>query len=114
MKKLGLIALLTIGCAAVACAQALETLAEPVAAAAPLESAPAPAVISVQGAVSVVNGPDGALQAIYINPAEGHGYKVDILNGEGKTLADKDGQTVQATGIDADRLFNIQSVSVAE
>ena len=72
--------------------------------------------ITVKGEVSVVNGPDGALQAIYINPADpdSHGYKVDIVNGEGKTLADKDGKIVEAAGTDANRLFTIQSITVVE
>ena len=76
----------------------------------------AAAEITVKGEVSVVNGPDGALQAVYINPAdpESHGYKVDIVNGEGKTLADKDGKIVEAVGTDANRLFTIQSIVVAE
>ena len=88
---------------------------EEVAVAAPAVEAAAPAeIITVKGEVSVVNGPDGALEAIYINPAEGHGYKVDIVNGTGSTLADKDGKIVEATGVDANRLFNIQSVSVVE
>jgi hypothetical protein len=92
--------------------------------AAPAVSAPAaaPAVVpaatpeaqplTIKGKVSVVKGPDGALQAIYLNPAEGHGYKVDIVNGTGKTLADKAGQTVEATGVDVNRLFNIQTITV--
>ena len=72
--------------------------------------------ITVKGEVSVVNGPDGALQAIYINPAdpESHGYKVDLVNGEGKTLADKDGKIVEAVGTDANRLFTIKSITVVE
>ena len=71
--------------------------------------------ITIKGEVSVVNGPDGALQMIFINPADGtHGYKVDIVNGEGKTLADKDGKIVKATGVDVNRLFNVASVAVVE
>lgn len=89
-----------------------------IAAEAPAEApvaAPAEAQeITIQGEVSVVNGPDGMLQAIYINPAEGHGYKVDLVNGEGKTLADKDGTTVEAVGVDANRLFTIRAVTVPE
>ena len=71
--------------------------------------------ITIKGEVSVVNGPDGALMVIFINPADGtHGYKVDIVNGEGKTLADKDGKIVEATGVDANRLFTIQTITVVE
>ena len=97
---------------------------KPAAAVAPAVAAPAAAVeapaadaaaeLTIRGEVSVVNGPDGALQMIFINPAEGHGYKVDIANGEGKTLADKDGKVVSATGVDANRLFTIRAITVAE
>ena len=113
-KMLGLAALSVIALAMVAGAQ--ETAA-PVAAApavaAPAEAA-APAEITIEGVVSVVLGPDGAAQLIFINPAEGHGYKVDLVNGEGKTLADKNGKTVKATGVDANRLLNIKSIAVVE
>ena len=67
-----------------------------VAAAAAPVAAPAAQEFTVKGKVSVVNGPDGALKFIFINPEEGHGYKVDLVNGEGKTLADKHGKIVEA------------------
>lgn len=92
----------------------------PAAVAAPAAAVAVPAAaaeeITVKGEVSVVNGPDGALQAIYINPAdpESHGYKVDVVNGEGKTLADKDGKIVEVIGVDANRLLNVKSVAVVE
>ena len=94
-------------------------VAAPVVAPAAVVAAPVAAAaqeITVKGKVSVVNGPDGALQAIYINPADpmSHGYKVDIVNGEGKTLADKHGQTVEAVGVDANRLFTIATITVVE
>jgi hypothetical protein len=92
---------------------AVEAVAAPVAAAASAVAAVA-GQITVKGEVSVVNGPDGALQAVYLNPTEGHGYKVDIVNGEGKTLADKDGKIVEAVGVDANRLFTIATVTVVQ
>ena len=94
-------------------AAAEEAIAAPVAeAAAPV--AAAAGEITVKGEVSVVAGADGALLAIYVNPAEGHGYKVDIVNGEGKTLADKDGKIVEAVGVDANRLLTIKTIAVVE
>ena len=36
------------------------------------------------------------------------------MNGEGKTLADKDGKVVSATGVDANRLFTISAITVVE
>ena len=93
-----------------------EAVAAPVVEAVAAPVAPVAEEITVKGEVSVVNGPDGALQAIYINPAdpESHGYKVDIVNGEGKTLADKDGQIVEVVGVDANRLLNVKSAAVVE
>ena len=85
-----------------------------IAAEAPTEAPVEAQEITIQGEVSVVNGPDGALQMIFINPAEGHGYKIDLVNGEGKTLADKDGKIVKATGVDVNRLFNVASVAVVD
>ena len=41
-------------------------------------------------------------------------HKVDIVNGEGKTLADKDGKIVEATGVDANRLFTIKTITVVD
>ncbi|MGD9780946.1 MAG: hypothetical protein AB7V14_02200 [Kiritimatiellia bacterium] len=130
MKKLiGMVALFALGFAvASASAQDLapaeESVAAPVEAAveaiaAPVAEAAAPVVaaaveITVKGEVSVVNGADGALLAIYVNPTEGHGYKIDIVNGEGKTLADKDGKTVEAVGVDANRLFTVKTIAVVE
>lgn len=122
-KMIGFAVLSLIGMALVAGAQAPcapATAETPAAVAAPAAAVAAPVAaaeeITVKGEVSVVNGPDGALQAVYINPAdpESHGYKVDIVNGEGKTLADKDGKIVEAVGTDANRLFTIQSIVVAE
>ena len=114
-KSIGFFALSLIAFALAANAQEPAAPAAP--AAAPAVAAPAaaaPAEITIQGEVSVVNGPDGALQMIFINPAEGHGYKIDLVNGEGKTLADKDGTTVEAVGVDANRLFTIRAVTVPE
>ena len=125
-KMIGMVALCVIGLAVSTSLAQISAPAEAVAApAAVAVAAPAAAVaapvaaaeeITVNGEVSVVNGPDGALQAIYINPADpdSHGYKVDIVNGEGKTLADKDGKVVSAVGTDANRLFTIKSITVAE
>ena len=120
-KMIGFAVLSLIGMTMAASAQAPDATAEaPAAIAAPAAAVAAPVAaaeeITVKGEVSVVNGPDGALQAVYINPAdpESHGYKVDIVNGEGKTLADKDGKIVEAVGTDANRLFTIQSIVVAE
>lgn len=95
---------------------AVEAAAASVAASATAAVEAAPQSLTVKGKVSVVNGPDGTLQAIYINPAEvgSHGYKVDIVNGIGKTLADKHGQTVEAVGVDANRLFTIATVTVVQ
>lgn len=127
-KKLAWIALCVFGLlVASACAQApaapvvaavdsaIQAATAPVAAAATAVAAAA-GQITVKGEVSVVNGPDGALQAVYINPADPmtHGYKVDIVNGEGKTLADKDGKIVEAVGVDANRLFTIATITVVE
>jgi hypothetical protein len=99
-----------------AAAASVEAAAASVAASATAAVEAAPQSLTVKGKVSVVNGPDGMLQAIYINPAEvgSHGYKVDIVNGEGKTLADKNGQTVEAVGVDANRLFTIATVTVVQ
>ena len=121
-KMIGFAVLSLIGMTMAASAQApVAAEAEaPAAIAAPVAAVAAPVAaaeqITVKGEVSVVNGPDGALQAVYINPAdpESHGYKVDIVNGEGKTLADKDGKIVEAVGTDANRLFTIQSITVVE
>ena len=120
-KMIGFAVLSLIGMTMAASAQAPDATVEaPAAIAAPAAAVAAPVAaaeeITVKGEVSVVNGPDGALQAVYINPAdpESHGYKVDIVNGEGKTLADKDGKIVEAVGTDANRLFTIQSIVVAE
>lgn len=122
-KMIGFVVLSLVGMAMVAGAQApcapaaVET---PAAVEAPAAAVAAPVAaaeeITVKGEVSVVNGPDGALQAVYINPAdpESHGYKVDVVNGEGKTLADKDGKIVEAVGTDANRLFTIKSITVVE
>ena len=38
----------------------------------------------------------------------------DLVNGEGKTLADKDGKIVEVVGVDANRLLNVKSVTVVE
>ena len=121
-KMIGFAVLSLIGMALVAGAQAPcapATAETPAAVAAPAAAVAAPVAaaeeITVKGEVSVVNGPDGALMVIFINPADGtHGYKVDIVNGEGKTLADKDGKVVEATGVDANRLFTIQTITVVE
>ena len=125
-KMIGMVALCVIGLAvSTSLAQIsapAEAVAAPAAAAveAPVAAVAAPVAaaeeITVKGEVSVVNGPDGALQAVYINPAdpESHGYKVDVVNGEGKTLADKDGKIVEAVGTDANRLFTIKSITVVE
>ena len=121
-KMIGFAVLSLIGMTMAASAQApVAAEAEaPAAIAAPAAAVAAPVAaaeeITVKGEVSVVNGPDGALQAVYINPAdpESHGYKVDIVGGEGKTLADKDGKIVEAVGTDANRLFTIQSIAVVE
>ena len=79
-----------------------------------MESAATAMGVTVKGNVSVVKNADGTLQAIYINPVEGHGYKVDILNGAGKNLADKAGQIVEVTGVDVNRLLNVKTISAAE
>jgi hypothetical protein len=123
-KMIGMVALCVFGLAvASSLAQAPVAPAAPAAAPVAAVAAPAAAVaapaaqdLTIKGKVSVVNGPDGMLQAIYINPAdpESHGYKVDIVNGEGKTLADKGGKTVEVTGVDANRLLNIKTVVVVE
>lgn len=125
-KMIGMVALCVIGLAVSTSLAQISAPAEAVAAPAAAVEAPAAAVaapvaavaeeITVKGEVSVVNGPDGALQAVYINPAdpESHGYKVDVVNGEGKTLADKDGKIVEAVGTDANRLFTIKSITVVE
>jgi hypothetical protein len=135
MKKMIGLVVLSVFCFVVASAlaQVLAAPATPVAApaatavAAPVVAAAATAVaavaapaaqeITVKGKVSVVKEPDGAtLKLIFINPSEpgSHGYKVDIVNGEGKTLADKHGQIVEATGVDANRLFTIKTITVME
>jgi hypothetical protein len=122
-KSIGLVALCVFGLVvASALAQIPEVPAAPVAApvaavATAVAAVAAPAgEIAVKGKVSVVNGPDGALQAIYINPADpmSHGYKVDIVNGEGKTLADKHGKIVDTVGVDANRLYTIKTITVVE
>jgi hypothetical protein len=124
-KMIGMIALCVVGLAVsstlaqapampesiAATAAAIE--ASVAAAAAPV-AAPAAQELTLKGKVSVVKGPDGTLKFIFINPAEGHGYKVDIMNGEGKTLADKHGKTVEAVGVDANRLFTIKTITVIE
>ncbi len=120
------------GCGGAAAAPAAQAVAAPLeAAAAAAQTAVAPAVeataaaiataaapvaeeLTIKGKVSVVAGPDGALQAIYINPLEGHGYKVDIVNGEGKTLADKAGKIVEVIGVDVNRLFTVKTIAVVE
>ena len=118
-KMIGIVSLCVFGFAAMAGAQVVVAPAADAAVAAPAAAVEAPAAdaaaeLTIRGEVSVVNGPDGALQMIFINPAEGHGYKVDIANGEGKTLADKDGKVVSATGVDANRLFTIRTIAVVE
>ena len=126
-KMIGIVSLCVFGFAAMAGAQVVVAPAADAAVAAPVAAVEAPAAaaveaavaeaaveLTIQGEVSVVNGPDGALQMIFINPAEGHGYKVDLVNGEGKTLADKDGKVVSATGVDANRLFTISAITVVE
>ena len=123
-KMIGMVALCVVGLAVSTSLAQNSAPAEAVAAPAAAVEAPVAAVaapvaatapdITVKGEVSVVSGPDGALEAVYIHPAEGHGYKVDIVNGEGKTLADKDGKTVEAVGVDANRLFNIKTIAVVE
>ena len=116
-KMIGIVSVCVFGFAALAGAQIVAPAAE-AAVEAPAAAVVAPATaaveLTIQGEVSVVNGPDGALQMIFINPAEGHGYKVDLVNGEGKTLADKDGKVVSATGVDANRLFTIRAITVVE
>ncbi|MBU1909112.1 MAG: hypothetical protein KJ726_03605 [Verrucomicrobia bacterium] len=85
--------------------------------AAPVEAAPVAATaeeITIKGRVSVVKEMDGSVKAIYVNPEMGHGYKVDLQNGEGKTLADKHGKTVEVTGVDANMLFNIRVITVLD
>ena len=123
-KSIGMVALCAIGLAASTSLAQISAPAEAAAAPEAAVEAPVAAVaapvaaaaqdITVKGEVSVVKGADGALQAVYINPAEGHGYKVDIVNGEGKTLADKDGKIVEAVGVDANRLFTIKTIAVME
>ena len=113
-KVIGILVLSLIGLALTAFAQVAPA---PVAAAAPVVAAPAaavPADITIKGEVSVVKGPDGAAQVIFINPAEGHGYKVDLQNGEGKTLADKHGKIVEITGIDVNMLLQVKTITVVE
>lgn len=101
--------------AAAAAQTAVAPAVEATAAAIATAAAPAAQELTIKGKVSVVAGPDGALQAIYINPPEpAHGYKVDIVNGEGKTLADKAGKIVEAVGVDVNRLFNVKSITVVE
>lgn len=112
-KMIGLVVFCVVGLAvSMAFAQiaALESAVAPEGAAV----ASASQEITIQGKVSVVNGPDGALQFIFINPLEGHGYKVDLVNGVGMTLADKGGKIVKATGVDANRLFTIQTATEVE
>lgn len=121
-KMIGMVALSVIALAVAASAQVPAAPAPAAAAPAAAVAAPAAPVaapageITIKGKVSVVNGPDGALQAVYINPADpmSHGYKVDIVNGEGKTLADKHGKIVEAKGVDANRLFTINAITVVE
>ena len=130
-KKIGLVAVCVFGfVVASALAQIpaapVAPLAAPVAAAveAPVAAAAAAVAavaapageITVKGKVSVVPAPDGTVKLIFINPSEpgSHGYKVDLVNGEGKTLADKHGKIVEATGVDANRLFTIATVTVIE
>jgi len=94
------------------------TAAAVVSPAAPVVAAGATATaqeITIKGKVSVVNNPDGTLKLIFINPpAPEHGYKVDLVNGEGKSLADKHGKIVEASGVDANRLFTIKTITVVE
>ncbi|HOW97070.1 MAG TPA: hypothetical protein P5567_09570 [Kiritimatiellia bacterium] len=101
-------------------AAATETAAEQVTAAAEtavetvastVESAQ---VITLKGRVSVVKEADGSVRAIYINPEAGHGYKVDLKNGEGMTLADKHGKVVEVTGADVNMLFQVKTITVVE
>ena len=125
-KMIGMVALCGFGLAVSTSLAQMSVPAEAVAAPAAAIEAPVAAVaapvaavaeeITVKGEVSVAVGPDGALQGIYINPADpmSHGYKVDIVNGEGKTLADKDGKIVEVVGVDANRLLNVKSVTVVE
>ena len=138
-KMLGLVALSVIGLAVAAWAQApaavpvatpapasavasVEATATAAAeAVAPVVEAAATAVesavageITVKGKVSVVTGADGALQAIYINPMDSHGYKVDLVNGEGKALTDKGGKIVEVIGVDVNRLLNVKTITVVE
>ena len=70
--------------------------------------------MTLKGRVSVVKDVDGSVKAIYINPEIGHGYKVDLQNGEGKTLADKQGKTVEVTGMDVNMLFQVKTVTVLD
>ena len=109
-KMIGMVALCVVGLSVASATVRAEAPAVETA----VVAAPAAQDVTVKGTVSVVNEADGALKAIYINPAEGHGYKVDIVNGEGKTLADKNGKVVEVVGVDANKLFTIKSVTVAE
>ncbi|MBP7828385.1 MAG: hypothetical protein KA248_00560 [Kiritimatiellae bacterium] len=70
--------------------------------------------MTLKGRVSVVKEADGTIRAIYINPETGHGYKVDLKNGEGMTLADKHGKVVEVTGADVNMLFQVKTITVVE
>ena len=116
LVALGLIGLSVISANAQAvsgCGQAAPTKA---AVTAPADPAAVPAAqeITIKGKVNVVKGEDGAVKFIFINPAEGHGYKVDLVNGEGQTLADKAGKMVEVTGMDVNRALNVQTITVVE
>ncbi len=78
------------------------------------QDAAAAAQTTIEGKVNVIKGDDGAVQAVIIYPAEGHGYKVDLSNDAGKSLEDKGGQTVKATGVDNvdTKVFTVSSVEV--
>jgi outer membrane lipoprotein-sorting protein len=102
--------------AAAAAEEAVTEAAAPVAAAveqavAAVETAQE---ITIKGRISVVKELDGSVRAIYINPEMGHGYKVDLQNGEGKTLADKHGKTVEVTGMDVNMLFQVKTITVLD
>lgn len=82
-----------------------------------VSEAPAPAAaqeITIEGVISRLSNEDGSVKAIYINPAEGHGYRVDLKNGKGMELGAFDGKKVKATGMDVDRYFNITSYTILE
>ena len=85
--------------------------------AAPVAQPAAPQEITVKGKVNkFINPTTSALQSVYINPVEpgSHPYKVDIVNGIGKTLAEQHGKIVEAVGVEANRLFTIKTFNVIE